>query len=79
MLRTRIAPALEEELSGSQTCGVGAVLSLMLGLFLFPIHFPSGALYFSLLTFTPGSCAAFALAATARYMWFRTQQRSGPD
>src|SRR5215469_8056116 len=46
---------------------------------LLPIRFPSGAMYFSLLTFTSGACVAFALAATPRYMWCRTHQSSEPD
>lgn len=62
----------------AQISGVVAFLSLTIGLFVFPIHFPSGAMYFSLLTFTSGACIAFALAATARYMWRRTHQGSEP-
>jgi hypothetical protein len=62
----------------AKICGVVAFLSLTLGLYVFPIHFPSGAMYFSLLTFTSGACIAFALAATVRYMWCRTHQRSEP-
>jgi hypothetical protein len=33
-------------------------------------------MYFSLLTFTSGAGVAFGLAATARYMWWRTHQSS---
>jgi len=59
-------------------CGLSGFLVLTLGLYVFPIHFPSGAMYLSLLTFTSGACAAFALTATARYVWFRTHQSSRP-
>lgn len=61
----------KKSFQAAKICGVGALLSLTFGLFFFPIHFPSGAMYFSLLTFTSGAAAAFALAATARYMWWR--------
>lgn len=69
----------KKSFQAAKISGVGAFLSLTFGLFFFPIHFPSGAMYFSLLTFTSGACAAFALAGTARYMWFRTHQSSGSD
>ncbi len=62
----------------AKICGVVAFLSLTFGLYVFPIHFPSGAMYFSLLTFTSGACLAFALAATARKIWCRTHQSSEP-
>lgn len=69
----------KKSFQAAKICGVGAFLSLTFGLFFFPTHFPSGAMYFSLLTFTSGACVAFALTATARYMWFRTHRNSVPD
>jgi hypothetical protein len=68
----------KKNFQAAKICGVLAFLSLTFGLYVFPIHFPSGAMYFSLLTFTSGACIAFALAATARYMWCRTHQSSEP-
>lgn len=60
----------------AKVSGVLALLSLTFGLYVFPIHFPSGAMYFPLLIFTSGTCLAFALAAAARWMRCRTQQSS---
>jgi hypothetical protein len=62
----------------AKICGGLAFLSLTFGLYVFPIHFPSGAMYFSLLTLTSGACIAFALAAAVRYMWWRTHHSSNP-
>ena len=68
----------KKNFQAAKICGVVAFLSLTFGLFVFPTHFPSGAMYFSLLTFTSGACVAFALAATTRFMWWRTHQSSKP-
>jgi hypothetical protein len=68
----------KKNLQAAKICGVVALLSPTFGLYVFPIHFPSGAMYFSLLTFTSGACIAFALAAAAGYNWFRTRQSSEP-
>lgn len=69
----------KESFEAAKICGVGVFLSLTFGLFFFPIHFPSGAMYFSLLAFTSGACVTFGLAATARYIRCRTHQSSEPD
>lgn len=69
----------QKSFQAAKICGVGAFLSLTLGLFFFPIHFPSGAMYFSLLILTSGACVAFALAATVRYMWCQTHESSEPN
>jgi hypothetical protein len=66
----------KKNFQAAKICGAVAFLSLTVGLYVFPIHFPSGAMYFSLLTFTSGACIAFALAATVRYMWGRTRRSS---
>jgi hypothetical protein len=42
------------------------------GVFLFPIHFPSGAVYFNLLGVTFGASLVFFLLASVRYVWYRT-------
>jgi hypothetical protein len=55
-------------------CGVLFFFSASFGLYVFPIHFPSGAIYFSLLVFTSGACVAFAVSATTRCLWFRAHQ-----
>ena len=55
-------------------CGALAFFTLTFGLYVFPTHFASGAMYFSLLLFTLGACVAFGLTATARYVWYRTHQ-----
>jgi hypothetical protein len=66
----------KKSFQAAKILGVVAFLSLTFGLYVFPIHLPSGAMYFSLLAFTSGACIAFALAATARYLRWRTRQSS---
>jgi hypothetical protein len=68
----------KKNFQAAKICGIVALLSLTFGLFVFPIHFPSGAMYFSLLTLTSGACITFVLAGAARYMWCRTRQSSKP-
>ena len=43
-----------------------------LGLFLFPIHNASGAVYFTLLGVTFGASLIFCLVATIQYIWHKT-------
>jgi hypothetical protein len=47
------------------------------GLFLFPIHFPSGAVYFSLLGVTFGASLVFVSVGSIRYFYDRTRFAHG--
>ena len=73
-----LLPDWRKDIQAAALCGALAFFTLTFGLYVFPIHFASGAMYFSLLLFTFGACVAFGLTATARYVWYRTRQSSEP-
>jgi hypothetical protein len=49
------------------------IASAILGLFVFPIHYPSGAVYFDILAVTLGTSLIFLSVASARWMLYKNR------
>jgi hypothetical protein len=57
--------------AGAWSAAIGFATAIF-GLFLFPIHSASGAVYFSLMVVMFGASLIFVLVAAVRYVWYRT-------
>lgn len=57
----------------ARNSALGGLATAMFGMFLFPIHNASGAVYFDLLAVTLGSSLIFLLVASIRWILYRTR------
>jgi hypothetical protein len=63
-----------KRLRAARNCALIGVATLVFGIFLFPVHNASGAVYVNLLGVTFGASLIFVLVASGRWIWYRTRQ-----